>query len=168
MKQFIVISIIAIICLSITSTVNAQTRWSKAKMDSVHAQLDSLDDNATVTMGQLRQAMTYLYFKTLKDGHKEYVSMPKLFKNGVANKTSRAVDSGVTRVNQVESGIVALENKANATDQRVNNVEDVISAEDALDDDEFTDRQKEILAQIRESVAKRNQSPVADNCNKRY
>ncbi len=165
MKQLIITVIFAIISLSITSTATAQTRWSKTKMDSVHAALDSLDDNATITMGQLRQAMTYLHYKTLNEGHKEYVSMPKHFKNGVANQTlqglEQAVEIGVSRFNAVEAGIVAVEAKANSTDQRVDNIEDLVSTEDALDDGEFTDRQKEILAQIRDSVAKRNETATS-------
>ena len=100
MKTRIFISIVIFTIFSF-SVVSAQVKttkvigarvYSQAEFDSVKAELNKLDDASSVNVGLLRKVMTYLHDITLRDGHKEYVSMPSMAKNGVANKLNSDIN----------------------------------------------------------------------------
>jgi len=122
----IVVIIITIFSLSVafaqtatkpvSSKVIGARVYTQTEFDSLKAELTALDDAATVNVGLLRKAMTYLHDVVLRDGHKEYVSMPGFFKKQVTNK----IDGDINNIAEFVQGL----------DQSVTNIELVITGDE--------------------------------------
>lgn len=77
--------------------------YTPADLDTLKAKLAALDDSEPVTVGMLREAMSFTHDVTLKDGHKEYVSMPNFFKKQVTKTIAAKFDTVTTNVNTVSA-----------------------------------------------------------------
>lgn len=83
------------ITLSSSSFAQRSSRfYTKAEIDSVKKELAGHGGNETVTYDQLMKALQLMHDVGLQDGHKEYISMPGMFKkqviNSIANKLEAA------------------------------------------------------------------------------
>lgn len=66
--------------------------FTKAEIDSFRTELQNIDDGDAPTMLQLRMMSAIMEYDIIKRGHKEYVSMPKYAKNGIAIKVQTRQD----------------------------------------------------------------------------
>ncbi len=164
--------VIFISVLALIAPASADGQWSKAKMDSVHAMLDSLDDSETVDMGLLRQAMTYMYYRTLQDGHKQYISMPKYAPNGAVAKMQSRMDSlaaEIFRLNvrssqqtdqpDLASQVQALNGVVLKHEERIGDVEGLAVAVDEDDDDTARSLVEKIKMRVRKPGEVRATNP---------
>ena len=136
-------------------TIGARV-YTQAEFDSLKAELSGLDDSEPVTVEMLRKAMSYVHDVTLRDGHKEYVSMPHFFKkqvmndaaakfdtvtdgmktmatdiNTVANKTTVAIEASKATTNSLTN----IEGSVNGLTSRINDVDNsIVGQSNRLDD----------------------------------
>lgn len=154
-----VILIITLIISAVPGSAVAQIKWTKAQMDSVHKVLASLPDSANVDVKTLRLAITFMYLKTLRDGHSEYVSLPSLAPKGEMSRTKAevaTVAAKVAKLDSLERNMAALgelilklsalnEQTANTVldlSTRTDDVEKVVSIKGAIDPDDGNNDQK--------------------------
>jgi len=158
MKSFILITLISSIS-AVPSWAVAQIKWTKAQMDSVHKVLASLPDSANVDVKTLRLAITFMYLKTLRDGHSEYVSLPSLAPKGEMSRTKAevaTVSAKVAKLDSLERNMAALGElilKLSALNEQTGNtilenvartedLEKVVSIKGAIDPDDGNHDQK--------------------------
>jgi hypothetical protein len=175
MKTTLLIFVVSLLLFIVSAPADAQT-WSKAKMDSVFTMLDSLDDGQQVDMGLLRQAMTYVHFLTLKEGHKQYASMPAYAKNGAMAKMQARMDSlaaEVFRLNvrssqqagqpDLASQVQALNGVVLKHEERIGDVEGLAVAVD----EEDNDTAKALVEKIKMRVRKPGEVRATNPPNRR-
>lgn len=164
MKAITLILALTLIC-SIAAFAQPVKFISKAQADSFNVVLatKAKDPSTPVTFGDLvmnNKVQAYRLNQT-------FVTLSKLAKKGEMAKFKKYADSAKVALQNEASllaqGIGSLNGQNQALNTRLNNVEEVITIEDALDQDEFNDSQRELFAKIANDVAKRNET-AANAC----
>jgi hypothetical protein len=149
---------------------NSARYLSQKDFDSVSSYLFGLNDSALVTMDLLRTAMTFAHDLGLRDGHREYMSMPgfakrQVYESVVANdailtakidtakqESSKQTASIYAHINAVKSEVSDVGKVVVEHSSRIGDLEEIsYTKEEDGDDTEV----KAALVRIKERVAAR-------------
>jgi hypothetical protein len=108
--------------------------YNQADLDSLKVKLSRMDGSTPVTVEILMEAMSYVHDATLRDGHREYVSMPGMFKkqvtkniNAKLNTTAAVVGDVKKEVTKVNDSVNDVAYFAREIDRTVANIELVVT-----------------------------------------
>ncbi|GEM_PF-4308165 len=157
MKAITLILALTLIC-SIAAFAQPVKFISKAQADSFNVILatKAKDFSTPVTFGDLvmnNKIQAYRFNQT-------FMTLSKIAKKGEMAKFKKYADSVKTglqnEASMLAQGIGVIDGQTQNLGTRLNNVEELITVEDALDQDEFKDRHQELFAKIANEVALRN------------